>query len=97
MTFQRNTPTANSIGEVVDTWTNCLTVWGSARPLSGGKYFAAKQANSEVSGEVEIRYRSDILPTMRMAIGTRILRIVSIINPDSRNERLIILYKEAED
>lgn len=97
VTFQTNTPTANSIGEFVDTYSDYITVWGADRPLSGVKLFQSQQANSNVTGEVEIRYYAGIEPDMRMVIGSRTLEIVSIINPGSRNEKLLILYKEKLD
>lgn len=95
--LQKNTPVANSFGEFVDTWTTQATVWGAVRPLSGTLLFQAKQANSDISGEVEIRYMADIQATWRLKIGTRILRIVTIINPENRNEKLWIKYSEKLD
>lgn len=97
ITFQTNTPTANSIGEFVNTFTTYATLWGADRPLRGSWLYQAQQANSEVVGEVEIRYNSGIVPEMRMVIGSRTLKILSIINPDHKNEKLIIQYKEVID
>jgi len=87
----------NSFGEWVETFTTQATVWGAIRPLSGTLLFQSLQANSDISGEVEIRYRTDIQATWRLKIGNRILRIVTIINPENRNEKLWIKYSEALD
>ena len=97
ITFQANTPTANSIGEFVDTWADFVTVWAAIEPLTGRLYFEAKQANSEVEGRIRIRYRSDILPTMRIEYGTRYLRIISIVHPKEERDITEIYYKEALD
>lgn len=97
ITFQTNTPTVNSSGETVDTFADAFTVWGAIEPLSGNRLFAAQQANSEAKGVVRVRYRDDILATMRMLYGTRILQIISIINPDTRPIELLLLFKEALD
>ena len=91
VTFQSNTPTANDMNEYVDTWTDYVTVWGADRPLSGKRYFDAKQANVDVTGEVEIRYRDDITADMRMVINSRTLNIITII-PSTTSLR--IMYKE---
>ncbi len=95
--LQAPTYTTNSISETVITYITMATVWGAYRPLSGNLYFQAKQANSNVNGEVEIRYRSDVKPTWRLKIGEKILYIVTIINPESRNEKLWIKCTEALD
>ncbi len=91
VTFQSNTPTANDMNEYVDTWADYVTVWGADRPLSGKRYFDAKQANVDVTGEVEIRYRDDITADMRMVINSRTLNITTII-PSTTSLR--IMYKE---
>lgn len=82
------------MGEYVDTWADYVTVWAAIEPLSGRLLFEAQQANSEVQGRVRIRYREDILSTMRMQFGSRYLQVLSIINNKERNEELQILYKE---
>jgi SPP1 family predicted phage head-tail adaptor len=97
ITFKVNTPTVNSFGEYVDTYADSITVWGADRPLSGTRLFQAQQLNSDVKGEVEIRYRSDIEASMKMVIDSRTLEILSIINPSQRNEKLLIMYKEVLD
>jgi SPP1 family predicted phage head-tail adaptor len=92
-----NTPTVNSTGETVDTWTDAFTVWAAIEPLTGSRLFQAQQANSEVKGVVRIRYRPDVIATMRMIYGSMILQVVSLMNTAERNEQIEILYKEALD
>lgn len=92
--FQTNTPTANSMGEYVDTYTTLATVWGAVEPLSGSLLFSAQQTNSEVQGRVRIRYRDDIEPDMRMYFDSRYFKILSIIDYQERHQELQILYKE---
>jgi SPP1 family predicted phage head-tail adaptor len=87
----------DSMGAEITTYATKATVWGAVRPLSGSLYFTAKQADSSVSGEVEIRYRIDITPTWRLKIGERILSIVTIIDPENRHEKLWIKYSEGLD
>ncbi|HUT68659.1 MAG TPA: phage head closure protein [Dehalococcoidales bacterium] len=97
LTFQEVTRARNDFNEMVDSWSDYCVVWGSLLPNAGRKYYEAKQATAEVSGEVRIRYRSGILPTMRILHGSRILEIVSIVNPQERNRELLIYYKEKLD
>lgn len=97
LTFQKKVETKNSLNEAVISYTDHVTVWGSVLPNAGKKYYEALQSTSEVSGEVRIRYRSDIEPTMRIKHGSRYLEIVSLVNPQERNRELIIYYKEQLD
>jgi SPP1 family predicted phage head-tail adaptor len=87
----------NSMGEFVDTWSTWATVWAAIEPASGKNYYAAKQLNAEVDGVCRIRYRTGVLPTMRILYGSRVLRIVSIVNPKETNEELQLFYKELLD
>jgi len=95
--FQKETRARNSFNEDAVTWAEHCTVWGSILPNAGRKYYEALQGSSEVTGEAHIRYRTDILPTMRILHGSRVLSIVSIVNPQERNKELLIYYKEALD
>ena len=94
ITFQTNTPTANSMGEFVDTWTDYVSVWTHIEPLRGNRYFLAKQSQSEVSGEIIIRYRTDILASMRIKHKSSIYKILSIFVPDMAQVETHIFYKE---
>lgn len=84
-------------GEGVMTWTDVCTVWADIRPLVGTRRYQAKQLNSEVAGQIVIRYRTDITTAMRIKYGARYFEILAIINPDERNESLEIEYKELLD
>jgi SPP1 family predicted phage head-tail adaptor len=81
-------------GEGVTTWSDTLTVWGMDRQLVGTRLYEAMQQNSKIKGEVVVRYNSLINSSMRMKIGTRYLRIISIINIENRNVELVIPYEE---
>lgn len=96
--IEENTPTKDATtGEFVDTWTPWRTVWAAIEPLSGNRYWQAKQANAEVDGVVRIRYRAGVKPTMRIKFGERYLYIKSIIQPKEAKEQLHLLYTEALD
>lgn len=91
------TRAANAIGEVVDTWTTWKTVWAEEVPDLGNTTYAAKQLNTDATGKLKIRYVPGVLATMRGKIGDRVLSFLSIINVNSENRELHILYKEALD
>ena len=97
ITLQKNNPAPNSIGEAVDTWTDLATVWAAIEPLSGNRLFQAQQANSEIQGVVRIRYRSDVLATMRIVHIARYFQVLSIIDTEERHQELHLFYKELAD
>jgi len=97
LTFQKKVETRNSFNEAVVSYSDHVTVWGSVVPNAGRKFYEALQATAEVTGEVRIRYRSDIEPTMRMKLGSRYLKIVSLTNVQERNRELLIYYREELD
>ena len=97
LTFQKKTEARNSFNEMVVSYSDFVTVWGSVTPNAGRKFYESLQATSEVSGEIRIRYRSDILPTMRITNGDSTYEIVSIANVQGRSTELLIIYKEKLD
>lgn len=97
LTFQIPSKSKNDFDEWVESWNDWVTIWGSIEPNLAKRYFEARQANSEVEGLIRIRYRSGVLPTMRVKCGDRIFKIISIVHPFERKQELQILYKEALD
>lgn len=97
LTIQIPSKSRNDFGELIESWNDWATVWGSIEPNLGKRYFEAKQANSEVQGLIRIRYRTGLLPTMRVKYGDQIFKIISIVHPFEKKQELHILYKEALD
>ena len=97
ITLEQNTPTANAMGEMVDTYSDFATVWAAIEPLTGNRLFQAQQANSLATGVVRIRYLAGVLPTMRIRFGTRYFQILTIIDVDMNHVELHLLYKEKLD
>jgi SPP1 family predicted phage head-tail adaptor len=52
-------------GEPVQEYQLFKKVWGKYKPLSGRDYWEAQKVNSELAGEITIRYLPTIQPTMR--------------------------------
>jgi SPP1 family predicted phage head-tail adaptor len=89
------------LGEWVDTYADYVTVWAAIEPLSGTKYFQAQQANSDVTGVIRIRYRSDLESDMRIKYTkggiTRYFLIVSFYTIRDANAETQIMYREQLD
>jgi len=87
--------TQNTYGEAQDTWTIYATQWISIEPLRGRELMLAQQVNAEVTLRVKARYNSATLVTDQIIKGSRTLEIISIVNPEERNEQMELLCKEA--
>lgn len=64
--IEQRTLSQNELGEVLEDWQEVATVWAAIEPLSGRELIAAQQVNSKVTARLVIRYRSDLLPEMRL-------------------------------
>ena len=53
-------------GEMLAGWAEFATCWASIEPLSAREFIAAQAGQSEIVARIVIRYRSGVLPTMRI-------------------------------
>lgn len=78
-------------GEAVGDWETVIECWSRVYFLAGRELWAAKQANSKVTGRVELRARADITADMRIKHGKHLLEIEAII---PHEEELYINFTE---
>ena len=64
--LQQATTDDNTRGEPEPTWSTVATVWAQKQPLRGREYFAAGQMQTPADVRYRIRYRADVLATMRV-------------------------------
>ncbi|WP_054892278.1 MULTISPECIES: phage head closure protein [unclassified Pseudomonas] len=84
-------PVTLEIGE--PEWQLFAKVWAQITPLSARDLIAAQAAQSEATARIVIRYRSGVLPTMRIAYRDEVYSIVGrpLEDPNSGREYLTIL------
>ena len=75
-------------------WQRVWAVWAKVNPVSGREFYQAMEQSFEITHKIECRYRAGLTPDMRIALGPRIFRIVSIIDWEERHEGLLIMAKE---
>jgi SPP1 family predicted phage head-tail adaptor len=92
--IQQPSAAQDAYGQPVAGYTTLATVWAAVEPLSGRQLFAAKQAQSEVSVQVTIRYLATVTTAMQVVYGTHIYGIDAIIDYESRHESMVLLCKE---
>jgi len=95
--IQQQVKSQNAIDEWITSWEDWVTCWANIEPAVGKQYYEAKQLDSKVDGKIRIRYRTGVKPTMRVLHGQRILKIVSIIQPQENRKELVLMYTEELD
>lgn len=83
-------PNQKGTGEPDSAWTDVATVYADVRPLSGRQLLLAQQVSSEVTTEIEIRYRAGVTAAMRAVLGSTVYEIKAVIDPEQRHIRLIL-------
>lgn len=98
VTIQQESVTRDGSGEQLKSWTEVATVWAAVTPGASSERFLASagQRVAEVTHTVRIRYRAGITPKMRLLWETRILEIISVVDPDGRLRTTILLCSEEQ-
>jgi SPP1 family predicted phage head-tail adaptor len=86
--------TPDGAGGQAIAWVAVATLWAELRPAGGGETFAFERAEPTVGWRVRIRFRDDVAPNMRFAIGPRVLEIRAAFDPDGRRAFLECLAEE---
>jgi SPP1 family predicted phage head-tail adaptor len=93
--FQYQVKIPDGMGGNISTWEDEATVWAAIWPISASEQVQAMQNVMTISHRIRIRYRTILKPSWRICFGTRYFNIVSIINPDEKNQMLDLICKEA--
>lgn len=94
ITLQRNYPTQAADGSRVDDFRTVATVWGDLKELRGSEYLAAREAHSETTAKILIRYRDDIRPEWRAVHAGRIFDVQHVVDMAGRHRLLELMVAE---
>lgn len=94
ITFQRRSDERDQLGGEGDEWEDVTTIWAAVTPLSA-KEVVNQIREVMVSHKILCRYVPGIDQTMRIVWGSRIFRIVSIIDYDEVHADMTIMAEEA--
>lgn len=95
--YQTATEAADSLGQMVPTWTTVMIVWGEIRKLTGTEATVALQVEAFVPQVVECRFPGFVFsPKGRLvditdANNPTVLNIVSSDDPDGRRRKLVTM------
>lgn len=95
ITLQAPTRIADGMGGFTVAWVDMATVWAAIWPVSATEQIQAAQPVMTVSHRIRMRYLAGVKAAWRVKFGNRYFNIVSIVNPNERNQMLDLLCKEA--
>lgn len=88
----KGTPTRDSLGGEVITWTTFATVWAEREVISGQEYISLRMAQEDIVARYRIRYLAGVNPSMRVSDGGTIYEVVAVV-PDAKNTELQLLVR----
>lgn len=94
ITWQYPAKASNSMGGFTVTWRDVCETWARVLPTSAKEQRQTDQQVITVTHTITIKYRKPFLSSWRGYFRGRYFAIVSIVNPEERNEFLDILCKE---
>ena len=94
ITFRTVTSVSDGMGGFTDTDTDYYTCWASIWPVSAKELVQNQQLEMTTTHRIRIDYKSGITEKMTIEFGSRVFRIVAIVNPEERNIMLDILATE---
>lgn len=98
VTIQNRAAGVDGYGQPNGAWQNVTTCWARVDELDGRELVNAREVVGEVSARVTMRgfpnWRTRIKQTSRIVFGERTFEVLSVINPDGRNDYLQLLVME---
>lgn len=91
VTLQQRASGVDVLGQESTTWETVAIVWANVEQIRGREFFAASQMQSETAARITIRYRTDVVPTMRAVWRDQAHDITAVIDPGSRKETLELM------
>lgn len=96
--FQQNTPTTNDDGQTVASWATKFKRWVALIPRGGSERWMFVQVRAEIDHAIHMEYdtqAAEMIPaTWRAKIGSRLLNIDAIMDPDGMRKTLRVFATE---
>lgn len=101
ITFQRNTPTRGTTGELIDAWADVVTVWADIAPGGGREFFNKDQRSSEAPYVFTLRYCAGLKVTDRILYvdpkNSNTSRYFNIVNINAVDEMRFVMKISAQE
>ncbi len=94
ITIQQRTEGLDSYGQPNQSWIDVATVWANIKPIKGRELLIAQSMRSEVTHNIDIRYRTGITAAMRVNYNGRFFNIQAVIDENERHQTLALQCTE---
>jgi SPP1 family predicted phage head-tail adaptor len=84
LTLEQEVRTPDAGGGALSSWETVAELWAAVRPITGDERLRADQIAGRLTHEVWMRYRTGVLPAMRLRQGARVLAIVAVLETGRR-------------
>ena len=89
ITLQTPSATQDANGELLTSWTTWGYAWALIEDLTGRQYIASGGVQNAVQSQITIRWRADVVPSMRVIHGANTYRIEAVLGQDKRYMQLM--------
>jgi len=96
LTLEELSRVADDGGGFTESWVTVATLSADLQPISGGEMVEADRLAGTITHEIVLRYRAGVMPAMRFRQGTRIFRILAVIDVEERRRWLKCWCEERE-
>jgi SPP1 family predicted phage head-tail adaptor len=84
--IQQRIDTQDAYGQLVATWNTVAVRWANVEPLAGRTFWAAQQAQSDVTHTITLRYYPGLEPErFRFKKDNRVFNITSALDLEERH------------
>ena len=94
ITIEAPVESQGSDGSILTAWETFATAWASIEPLIGREYFAQEREQAVVRRKIWMRHLPGITHRMRVACGSRIFEMESVLNVGERNREIVLMCTE---
>jgi SPP1 family predicted phage head-tail adaptor len=97
--LQRRVETRNDSGGHVATDANVDTLWCRDTSTNGAgarQLREAQKLTTTLTHAIQFRYDARIAPTMRLVIGSQVLKIMAVIDPERMRREVLALCEELQ-
>ena len=100
ITIQRATLTRNEFNELIETWTDFVTISAKRREASASESYRAQEIGAEITARFTIRWSSDVKdvnPRDRVSFDDRLYNITAVRDVGRNHLREIDAVARADD
>jgi len=94
VTIESQTTTRDDYGGEVPTWATVATVWAAVEPLAGREFMDGRRQEAEINTRIRLRYRSGLVPGMRVTWGDHVYDIEAVIERKSQRREVWLMCRE---